>query len=200
MAKHHRKRVAHPKRQLTVRQLRFVEEYCTAGCSAAEAARRAGFSEKSAAKTAWDLLNEPRFAHVQAEFHRRQAERADRYGASADQVVARFAHIALTDIRELIEWDADGVHLRPSAELTPEAAALVGSVWVHCDSLGNQHIKMKPLDQLEALKVLAKIRGLMKEQVEVTGQIDFEAARKSLARKLSPLQPDGSPEAPGEPD
>lgn len=207
--KHHRERIANPNRKLTVLQLRFIEELCT-GCTATEAARRAGFSEKSAAKTAYDLMHEARFAHVQAEFQRRQAERADRYNASADRIVERLSHIAFTDITEILSWDADGVTAKPSSEISKEAIALVNAVWVQSDVLGNQRVKIKHHDQLEALKVLAKIRGLMKEQVEVSGQVDLAAVKDSLARKLAtlagepglqrevPIQPDpgGSPAPP----
>jgi Terminase small subunit len=55
--------------ELTAQQAAFVRYYVSTGGRGAEAAREAGFSEKSAAKYAWQLLEKP---HVLEAIHREQ--------------------------------------------------------------------------------------------------------------------------------
>lgn len=171
-----------PRKALTDRQLRFVEEIGL-GHSATEAAKRAGFSAKSAHSIAHDLMNEPRFAHVQAEIQRRSEERSRKYDVTADKIIQHAAFIAFGDLRELLDWGPDGITLKDSKTLTLEQAAMVQIVQA-ADLDYGKSLKLKPHNKLDALTLLAKIKGMLKDRVEHSGAVDFGPTRESLISKL----------------
>lgn len=99
--------------EFTERQQAFIAHYldCLNG---AEAARRAGYAESGARQEAHRLLTH---ADIRAAIDAGLAER----GMSRDEVLARITELARADIRELIEFDADGtmrgLRLRQDAPL-----------------------------------------------------------------------------------
>lgn len=84
-------------KQLTSRQAAFVQEYLI-DLNAAAAARRAGYSPKTANRIAAENLSKPVIADAIAAA---QAERAERTQVTADQVLERLWSIATADAREL---------------------------------------------------------------------------------------------------
>jgi hypothetical protein len=88
------------KKSLTDQQKSFVEEYL-ACWNAAEAARRAGYSAKTARHQASRLLT---IANIRAVIDKRLTEKA----MSADEVLARLTEIARADLRDILRVDATG--------------------------------------------------------------------------------------------
>jgi phage terminase small subunit len=80
---------------MNYKQRAFVEEYLQCW-NAAEAARRAGYSEKTARSSGSRLLGLP---YIQEEIQRRIAEKA----MSADEILLRLAKMGRGDIRELFK-------------------------------------------------------------------------------------------------
>lgn len=77
-------------KQLTPKQLRFVEEYLV-DLNASAAALRAGYSKRTAGQMGYELLNKPEIA---AAIATAQAARSARTAITADWVLERLAHEA----------------------------------------------------------------------------------------------------------
>lgn len=109
-----------PTRRLTPRQIRFVEEYLV-DLNATQAARRAGYSPRTAYATGYDLLQYP---HIQEAVHKARAEQQARTRINADRVLLEIARLALYDPRKF--FDAEGSPLRITDLDADTAAALSG--------------------------------------------------------------------------
>lgn len=140
-----------PRDGLTPLQARFVQEYLI-DLNAAQAARRAGYSARSARTTGHRLLQHPKIA---AKVARAQERRAARTRVSADRVVLELAKVAFGDPRRLLSWGPEGVVLRDSGELTEAEAALVSEV---SETRGTRRVKLHC--KLTALTALARHLGL----------------------------------------
>lgn len=148
-------------RKLTPKQTAFVAEYLV-DLNATQAAIRAGYSVKSAARIGVELLNK---TQVREAIAANQAKRAQRVEITADRVVSELAKIAFADPRDLMEWGPDGVKLKDSADLTEEQAASVAEVSETTTKDGGS-LKLKKHDKVKALELLGRHMGMFKDKVE----------------------------------
>jgi phage terminase small subunit len=137
------------------RQKRFVEEYLV-DLNATAAAKRAGYSVRSAKDHGYRLLHNPAIAAAVA---KAQDKRTARTQVSADRVVTELAKVAFGDPRRLLSWGPGGVVLRDSSELTEAEAALVSEVSETRTATGGTR-KVKLHCKLAALNALGKHLGL----------------------------------------
>ena len=79
--------------KLTEKQKRFVQEYLV-DLNATAAAKRAGYSEKSASRIAVELLNK---TQVSAEIQKQQAKRQKRVEITQEKVLEELAAIAFAN-------------------------------------------------------------------------------------------------------
>lgn len=86
------------KRELTLKEERFVEEYITDG-NATQAALRAGYSRRSAGSIGSENLTKPEIAEA---IDKARAARAERAKVSQDRVIAELATLAFSDPRHYI--------------------------------------------------------------------------------------------------
>jgi phage terminase small subunit len=86
--------------ELTPKQQRFVEEYMV-DMNASDAARRAGYSQRTAARIGFENLQKVQIA---AAIDAARIDRSKRVGIEADEVLRGLAAIARADARELIEF------------------------------------------------------------------------------------------------
>src|SRR3954454_17194998 len=107
---------------LTAKQRQFINEYLI-DLNATDAARRAGYSKRTAEQQGYQLLRKPAIANAIAEA---QAERARRTKVTADQVVAELARIGFSNILDYMKIGASG-HPVPdlSSHNRDKAAALI---------------------------------------------------------------------------
>jgi phage terminase small subunit len=140
---------------MTPRQRRFVEEYLV-DLNATQAAKRAGYTARSAKDHGYRLLKN---SAVAAAVAKAQGRRAARTRVSADRVVTELAKVAFGDPRRLLSWGPDGVVLRDSSELTEAEAALVSEVSETRTAAGGTR-KVKLHCKLSALNALGKHLGL----------------------------------------
>lgn len=84
---------------LTARQSRFVDEYLV-DLNATQAAIRAGYSKKTAGRTAHENLKKP---EIERAIHERMHKRAKRTEITADMVLKRWWEIATADASELTQ-------------------------------------------------------------------------------------------------
>ena len=146
---------------LTARQERFVAEYLI-DLNATQAAKRAGYSEKTANEQGSRLLANVKVAAAIAEA---QAKRSKRTEITQDRVIAELAKLGFYDIRKAVRWgDApergeEGelvypVEMVASEDLDDATAAAVAEV-----SLTAQGVKIKMADKRAALEILLKHLG-----------------------------------------
>src|SRR5262249_45087746 len=98
-----------PKATLTPRQAAFCSEYLK-DLNASAAARRAGFSPRTAGRQCIDLLRKP---HIRARVAELQAERNERVRVDSDWILARLVEEMQADAADL--FDQRGA-LRPVNE------------------------------------------------------------------------------------
>ncbi len=178
-------------RPMTPRQRRFVQEYLI-DLNATQAAKRAGYSARSARTTGQKILHHPAVA---AAIETAQAKRAERTRVSADKVVKELAKVAFGDPRRLLSWGPDGVILRESSELSEADAALVSEISeTRTAAGGSRRVKLRC--KLTALTALGKHLGLfgngrrpvLSEPDHDNGEAGpADDARQRLARRIAGL-------------
>ncbi|SMG51466.1 terminase small subunit [Dethiosulfovibrio salsuginis] len=152
-------------KKLTAKQAAFVEEYLV-DLNATAAAKRAGYSVKTADRIGAELLGK---TWVAAEIQKALKSRARRVEVTQDQVVIELAKIAFGSTRDMMEWGPGGVRLRPSSELTPDQAAMVAEVSETTSQNGGS-LRLKVHDKVRALELLGKHLGMFVERKEITGR------------------------------
>jgi phage terminase small subunit len=164
--------------ELNPRHRRFVEEYLRDPRPKA-AAIRAGYSEKSAAKTAWWLLHQPRVA---AAIRAAQRNRSERLRVTTDRVVREHARIALADMGRLVRLTRKGPRLRRPREISADDSAAVREVIRSKDGF---HIKL--YDKTKSLHTLTAMLGLV-DRLEADGAaVEERAATKKWRAKFHAL-------------
>jgi phage terminase small subunit len=86
---------------LTAKQARFVDEYMVC-LNGAEAARRAGYSKKTARAIASENLRKPEIA---AEIAKRKKKVTDQIASIRPRVIEELARVAFFDLCDLAEKD-----------------------------------------------------------------------------------------------
>jgi len=170
---------------LTPRQERFVEHYLVLA-KGAEAARRAGYSARSAHSIADRLLNTPRVA---AAISSAQAERAARLRVDASRVLEECARLSYADARNVLVSGPQGLALKPPEEMRPEDSAAIAEVSLRSGKRGTR-LKVKLFDKLGALTLLAKHLGLLapkqqqdwRESETIAGRDAREELRERLLK------------------
>ena len=147
--------------RLSTKQKLFVEAYLQT-LNATEAARRSGYSDANA--SCLRILHNPL---VCSAIEARMAERRAHNPHLEQRILEELCRIAFADPRELMRWGPDGVELRPSEVLSPEAAAQVSEV---AEGRGGV-IRLKKHDKLKALELLGRHLGMFADRLhaEVSG-------------------------------
>lgn len=106
---------------LTPKQLRFVDEYLI-DLNASDAARRAGYSKKTAPKIGYENLQKP---EVAAAIAAKQKELATKRGITRERILDEMAKLAFSDLRGI--FDENG-QLKPIHELDDGQAGSISSI------------------------------------------------------------------------
>lgn len=139
---------------MTPKQRRFVEEYLV-DRNATQAAVRAGYSAKSAARTGWRLRQIPAVRLAIAEAAR---DREDRREMSRDRVLVELARVAFASSGEYLDWGPDAVALKHKTVLTPDQQAAVAEITQSRTKTGHT-LRFKLYDKLAALKEISRLLG-----------------------------------------
>lgn len=156
-------------KSMSDRERKFVEEFIIDG-NGVQAAIRSGYSPRSAATRASQLLTQP--AVIAAIAKNREKVR-ERIGVTRDAIVDELRKIAFADIRNAVKWGSAPnpeqtgeaiypVELVPSNVIDDDTAGAVSEV-----SLTNTGVKIKMYDKKGALMDLAKIMGYVIDKAEV---------------------------------
>jgi phage terminase small subunit len=138
---------------LNARQRRFVLAFVVSG-NAAQAAREAGYSLRTADRQGHDLLKNPEIA---AEIARRQGKLATKLEISAENLVFAMARVAHADPRRL--FDQRG-KLLPIAALDDDTAFAIEAIEVTTNKAGETVTKVKLSNRNQGQANLARALGL----------------------------------------
>ncbi|AYY97751.1 terminase small subunit [Burkholderia multivorans] len=160
-------------KKLTAKQQRFVDEYLV-DLNASAAARRAGYSEKTANEQGARLLAK---VSVQEAVRAAMTDRRERTHITQDRVLRELARIAFFDIRRL--YNADGTLKRPDQFDDEAAAALAGvdvveQMTYSVDGDGELTPtptltkKAKVFDKTTALTLAMRHLGMLNDKLEIS--------------------------------
>ena len=158
--------------KLTPKQAKFVAEFLV-DLNATQAAIRAGYSASRAEVTGCELLKS---SNVSEAVRLAQAKQLQRIELTAEMVKERLRLLAFQDVRKL--YDERG-NLLPIHSLSDEAAVMVGGLEVikknaeAGDGIIDTVHKVKVIDPVKPLEMLAKHFGLLVDKVEHSGGIDI---------------------------
>ena len=146
----------------TAKHVRFVDEYLI-DCNATQAAKRAGYSEKTAAAIGHKLL---RKAEIQAAIRSEQDRLSRKTEITKERVLAEYAKIAFAEMGEFMTWGEGEPVFRESESLTPDQRAAVAEV-----ALTANGFKIRLHNKTAALEALAKYLGLFIDRREEIGEL-----------------------------
>ncbi len=154
---------------LNAKHARFVAEFLV-DLNATQAARRAGYSSKTAKAQGSRLLTNAAIAAAIAEGQKARAERTE---VKADDILRELMRLAFGDIGPV--FDEEG-QLRPLHELAPEVRRTISSI--EHTAMGSEEqprfvSKVKFWDKTKALELLGKHLKLFTDKVEHSGAVSI---------------------------
>ena len=145
---------------LTPKQAKFVEEYLISG-NATDAAKKAGYSHKTADQIGSELLQKTLVAEaVQAGWDKRKAK----FEISEEKILQELAAIAFFDLRDVMKPDKSGVALMPWESISKNASRAIASVTESETEFGCSR-GIRAHDKISALKALGNHVGMWKDGV-----------------------------------
>jgi phage terminase small subunit len=144
--------------KLSARQAKFVQEYllCLNGT---EAARRAGYSKKTANREGARLLSNVVIqAAVQAGFQQRQEE----FKITEKEIVQELAAIAFFNLKNVMRPEEKGVAMKSWAEMSESTTKAIASVSESQTEFGVSS-SVRAHDKIGALKLLGQHIGMWKD-------------------------------------
>jgi phage terminase small subunit len=157
------------------RRWRFCQELMIDG-NAAQAAIRAGYSEKIAKQQACRLLTNPDVRRAVADL---RAARAQRLEIPADRVLQELAMVAFADIGQVMDFTGADVKMRPANAIHEQARRALAPMKVkryvegHGDDARDMEVtEFKFGDKVTALLKLGQHLGLFPTKVEHGGKDD----------------------------
>ena len=136
--------------------------------NATQAAKRAGFSIKTAASQGQRLLKN---VEIQAAIQKRQDVIAARLEVTQERLIAEYAKIGFANMEEYATWGPGGVKVNDSDQLLPGASEAVAEVSEHVtfnkDGEGTKTLRFKLHDKKGALDSLAKHLGMFIDRQEI---------------------------------
>lgn len=206
MAKRKKRRRAAPKPKdgLNRAQRMFVAEYLVTH-NASDAARKAGYSPRTAHVQGCQLLKNPKVAAV---ITTAEQERFQRLQMTGDEILAELAHLGRSRLTNYLTYDRRGkLTFKPSVDLTDAESAALKKVkrtkrtttTKSGDRIVEVSMEVGLHDKVTPLKLLGQAGGVLKEQADVPLDVEPEA-RESIRRKLADLAVRRDAEVPVEPD
>lgn len=162
-------------RPLNARERLFCHEYVRLHGNGTQAAIAAGYSQASAAELASRLLRKIKIRALIEELNKRLLTRVD---SSAESVLRELRLVAGSRLAEV--FDAEG-NVKPIEQWSEAEKAALSKVEVEelFAGAGRDRVeigrlrKLAMAGKLEALGMLAKHHGLLKDEVEVSGTVEI---------------------------
>lgn len=166
-----------PSRALNAQQRKFALEYLVDGNGTA-AATRAGYSAKTAASQACDLLKNVKIkAIIDAGFARKQrlldaaaARAAEKYEVTQERWLAEVGVIAFADMDKYATVEENGsVTIIPTEERAVSGRAI--KKVSHSRGKNGSQKAIELHNKLAALELIAKHKGFIKDRTELSGDL-----------------------------
>jgi len=186
-------------KKLTAKQALFVKEYLI-DLNATQAAKRAGYSKRTAGKMGAENLAKPVIAIALC---KAQGIRSEKLEIGAEWVLKRASLLADFNIRRFIRVDESGNAIYDFTQATDDDWYCISEYTVDCINKGYgedkyevERVKLKGFDKLKALELVGKHISVQafKESIEHTGkdgapievvQLDPEQYAKTRADMLN---------------
>lgn len=176
---------------LTAKEQAFVREYLICR-NATEAAKRAGYSEKTAYSQGGRVLKKVEVAEAIAAGEARAEARAEK---TLDDVLAELARVAFTGMSKFVTVTPEGDPMIDLSACSPADLDLLSEITVEDYKEGRgenardvRRIKVKPLDRMNALVTLGKHLGLGNKTADAA-QNGIAAALRELASRNASAAP-----------
>ena len=138
--------------KLTEKQKRFVAEYLV-DLNATAAAKRAGYSEKSASRIAIELLNK---TQVSEEIKKRRGELQSKLKITQEKVLQELAAIAFANGTDFVTVTGAGLlDVKPTSQVSKEKLPAIAGI-----KYSQTGIEIKLHDKVRALELLGKHLGV----------------------------------------
>jgi phage terminase small subunit len=169
---------------LTPRQQAFCQEYLI-DLNATAAARRAGYSTKTANEQAGQLLVK---LSIQQEIQRLMDQRAEKVGITAEEVLREYRKLAFASLGNILRIQPDGTACFDLRSMTPDQAAAIQEFSVDEFTEGKQgakgngkggkgravkRMRIKLADKKGALDSCARHLGMFDDKLNVAGLSDL---------------------------
>jgi len=187
-------------RPLSFKQRRFVDEYLL-DMNASAAAKRAGYSERSAPQIGSVFLRRP---NVVAAIEARLADRRERMAVTTERVIRELARIAFSDIGRIVRWSGEEMIATPSELLSEDDRAAIAEIAVVKRRRGEVAARVILHDKERALEALCRFLGLfgprggleagLIENPTAAAERIREMIRAKHARLFAPEEADAEPE------
>jgi Terminase small subunit len=134
------------------------------------------------------------------------AERAARLGITVERVLEEYARIGFANVRDIVDWDDDGIKVKRSRDLTEAQVSAIAEVVATAKDRKIYRVKMH--DKTPVLGALGRAIGVFPQKkigANEDEQADDDAgeAQEFLIQELDRLaaevaRDEGDPEAPGQ--
>lgn len=161
---------------LSDKQLAFCREYLK-DFNATQAAIRAGYSQKATRQIASELLAKPDIQNQIQEFASQINEKT---GNDIEKIILRLQLFAFGSLRDVADWDANGLYLKDS-ETLGEKAVLISEITETRNDKGTT-LKVKLHDPVKCLELLGRYHKIFTDKIEVidlTNLSDEELLRRN---------------------
>lgn len=169
------------------KRARFVQEYLV-DLNATAAARRAGYSQRTAKEQAHQLLQRPDISAAIAEA---QADRSKRTMITADMVIAELAKIGFANMTDYMRVGPSGDPVLDFSSLTRDQAAALIDITVDDftdarsgDAREVRRVRFKLADKRAALVDLGRHLGIFKDKIEIVSDEEQAEIAAEAHRRL----------------
>lgn len=179
-------------REVQPKHMAVIDAWFANGC---QSKRAAGMALGLSGDVAHRIFNRP---EVRAEVARRMATRATLVEATEERIIEEYSKIAFSNLGDLLEVNDDGSAWLDMAGLTPEQRAAIAEYTVETYQektpgadggmvvVPVKKARVKFHDKKAALDALARIRGMFKDKVEVSGSLGLiERIQKARQRVVA---------------
>lgn len=161
----------------------FCTEYLV-DLNATAAARRAGYSARSAGQIGYRLLTKD---HIQTEITLRRNELFDRVDLNASKVINELKKVGFANLHDYIRITADGEPFVDLSNMTRDQAAALNEVTVEDfkdgrgdDTRDVRRVRLKMASKLDALEKLGKYLGLFVDRVDLTARVKLSRIERVI--------------------
>jgi len=170
--------------KLTDRQNRFVDLYML-DFNVRNAAKGAGYSPWTIKTAREKILNNPR---IREEIERRKVEDRHRFADLDEKIIASFEKLAFSDTKSMFNDDGS---IKPINEIDDDMMYAVESVDTETKFIGRgkdqeevKVTKVRMSKRIEALRELAKMRGMYQLDNTVILDVGFKGILQSLPANI----------------